>query len=1153
MEKSNEAALDPHYLQQKLLTQIGSMNNMQRSLGEKSGRIKFNEQNKLQIYQASIQQGGSHLTDQVPYYKSTHSQYLQKVQNQQKLSIKILTFLKSKTAYILLSLSYNGLAVLLFIVNSYLIASEINVAPLYRIILKSILLTCFTLEYLEHLFNSSNKLQEFQKFTMMLDLTTIVILSHDLYGNLMKKNNLLEDKFVWALLCLKFLKVKTLIQQLVFKTHIQPNPDKMPKILPQHEQLKQAIFATVINIFALCLINTSVILFVDEASGGELIQPFHNHNLKFHNALYFQIITMTTIGYGDVTPIQTSGRIITTIFILICAVLFTKWLGKILSLVAKQDKTESLLKNKSFDNIVIIGNIFQSSNHIEKFLKNHYSKIYAEKKSKFNKKIVIVSTTPPKHDPNSYIKFESLKISYKIHKIKYIIVQSLENNLQWIKKAGLSTASCLMCFNYEDKESDAQNSERNMIFSLSLIKKQFPDLKIYVYFTTDLILNETKLLDSSKNFIQRINCRKKYMNYCLTQSIENDGVGSLLQMLLFNKDKINQFSLNFFEGLAEDQDIQPAIKHTLIDYFQGSKNQFYCYPFPPFLIGESFVNVAKFLYLFQYTNAQSNEQNQNNHTGQNEIRIILLGVKSKQSKKVYPNPGHYRIKEGDKGLFIAQNEASVNFFKNLTVQAKQFFDQNFEQPSLQITVANEILNEMIQAQITQARSTDVDQDTTYVNLYDNPRILNLSNHVILAGVTEEDIIDIYYNIRKANQNRVLVFIQEEPFHSMPTRLKDQRNLFFVQCSLKEEQHLSMLNIQSSEKVVIRLTADLTSLDDIKLFKFYRLVQEFYPSQNILLTLNDEKYLDILDRRPFQQKLTWMYWPQITSGNVILEPILFHSMNTLIYYEKSVSSLIMQIASISVRSYQNNQEQSSNLSAINENIANKQFEPYQSAMPSQSFLGGSEKYKGGLYTFTITKRCAKEIKHFGDLQFHFLNRKKPFIALCILKKAQKIQKPSLQQMYDFHQEDEENISEKDNQKQKLGQVDDHINFEYQNKKIKGHLLQEQVDILRLNTDSLLLNPPPFYTQLNEGDKVIALGVIDGLEDRNINLNANQEEEQKDQKEIIQTNQQPQQELKICKKITEEYTPELFQQQLALTQDLINVYQSYNQMLNTISNC
>lgn len=46
---------------------------------------------------------------------------------------------------------------------------------------------------------------------------------------------------------------------------------------------------------------------------------------------------MTTIGFGDITPTDNYSRVITTIFIFIVIVFFSKWVSEILNLYSKID------------------------------------------------------------------------------------------------------------------------------------------------------------------------------------------------------------------------------------------------------------------------------------------------------------------------------------------------------------------------------------------------------------------------------------------------------------------------------------------------------------------------------------------------------------------------------------------------------------------------------------------------------------------------------------------------------------------------------------------------------------------------------------------------------------------------------------------------
>lgn len=69
---------------------------------------------------------------------------------------------------------------------------------------------------------------------------------------------------------------------------------------------------------------------------------------------------MTTIGYGDIIPDSTTGRLITTIFIIICFVLFSKWIGIIIELLSKKDENIKIHFKSIHEYIVIIGNLSQN-------------------------------------------------------------------------------------------------------------------------------------------------------------------------------------------------------------------------------------------------------------------------------------------------------------------------------------------------------------------------------------------------------------------------------------------------------------------------------------------------------------------------------------------------------------------------------------------------------------------------------------------------------------------------------------------------------------------------------------------------------------------------------------------------------------------------
>ncbi len=44
----------------------------------------------------------------------------------------------------------------------------------------------------------------------------------------------------------------------------------------------------------------------------------------FFDAVYFSIVTLTTVGFGDITPVSTYGRFI-TILIIVSGIIFIPW------------------------------------------------------------------------------------------------------------------------------------------------------------------------------------------------------------------------------------------------------------------------------------------------------------------------------------------------------------------------------------------------------------------------------------------------------------------------------------------------------------------------------------------------------------------------------------------------------------------------------------------------------------------------------------------------------------------------------------------------------------------------------------------------------------------------------------------------------------
>ncbi len=92
-------------------------------------------------------------------------------------------------------------------------------------------------------------------------------------------------------------------------------------------------------VFARILLTLFSIIFVYSGLIYQVEHPIKNTNFKtFLDAFYFAVVTMTTVGFGDVTPLSDTGRLITVLMILTGVLLIPWQIG---------DLTRQLLKTSN--------------------------------------------------------------------------------------------------------------------------------------------------------------------------------------------------------------------------------------------------------------------------------------------------------------------------------------------------------------------------------------------------------------------------------------------------------------------------------------------------------------------------------------------------------------------------------------------------------------------------------------------------------------------------------------------------------------------------------------------------------------------------------------------------------------------------------------
>lgn len=207
-----------------------------------------------------------------------------------------------------------GLWFNLIILGLILLSSAIFVAETYSLpeqvknglkITDLIILIVFAIEYCLRFWSASNKSKFFFSFFSFIDLIAILPL---IFG-------FIDIRFIRVFRWFRILRIFRFWQ---FET-------KLFGIKAQDSIVFARIFIT---LFSLIFVYAGLIYQVEHRVNSVGLE-------NFFDAFYFVVVTMTTVGYGDVTPLSPAGRAMTVLMIF-TGVLFIPWqLSELIGVVVK--------------------------------------------------------------------------------------------------------------------------------------------------------------------------------------------------------------------------------------------------------------------------------------------------------------------------------------------------------------------------------------------------------------------------------------------------------------------------------------------------------------------------------------------------------------------------------------------------------------------------------------------------------------------------------------------------------------------------------------------------------------------------------------------------------------------------------------------------
>jgi len=209
----------------------------------------------------------------------------------------------------------SGRVITLIITGLVLLSSAIFVAETYKIpvsirsilnFIDTVIIIIFTIEYLLRFWCAEHKLQYFFSLYSIIDLMAILPI---FLGGAVDISFIRLLRWFRILRLIRFLKGRTLFGRISTEDSV--------------------IFARILfTLFAIIFVYSGLIYQVEHPVNSEVFRTFLD-------AVYFSVVTMTTVGFGDVTPISEAGRLLTVLMILTGIALIPWQLGDLIKQLVK--------------------------------------------------------------------------------------------------------------------------------------------------------------------------------------------------------------------------------------------------------------------------------------------------------------------------------------------------------------------------------------------------------------------------------------------------------------------------------------------------------------------------------------------------------------------------------------------------------------------------------------------------------------------------------------------------------------------------------------------------------------------------------------------------------------------------------------------------
>ncbi|KAG1573936.1 hypothetical protein G6F50_002400 [Rhizopus delemar] len=363
------------------------------------------------------------------------------------------------------------------------------------------------------------------------------------------------------------------------------------------------------------LVSTLIVLIYNGTCAFQYTEAtFGNKDYTILDSLYVVMVTLSTVGYGDITPDNQWSRVIMILLIIIALAVLPTLIGDVCDTVQKRKEGAGHVSEASTPFILIVGS-FRFDQVVE-ILDGFLNK----ESTKFHLNVVFLDINRPT---------EQLKMMERNsiwgHRVQFLQGSVLDEKT--LLRVNARHAAAIFTLSDQNASNPSTEDERNTVRLWSLYCHTVShDVPIYTY-------NLSPSTAIYQKVAKEIICVREFKQYLLAMNCRCRGASTLLTNLLHQRQPLN----NYDEGWQAQFD-------------DGSCNEIYTGKAPYCIHGVSFGQAS--LYLFE------------------EAQVVLFAVKtfmqSREEYEILLNPSNsYLIKETDECVYIAEGPREIRELEHL--------------------------------------------------------------------------------------------------------------------------------------------------------------------------------------------------------------------------------------------------------------------------------------------------------------------------------------------------------------------------------------------------------------------------------------------------------------------------------------------------------